>query len=337
MAVLEIAVEIGTSYTSIFLSGNGIVLREPTVIAFLGDPKQKRIRAVGQAAYEMLGKAPEKTTVVCPVVDGFIADKDSCILLLKEFVKRILPQNYIFFPKIKAILGVPTGLTMEERRVYEDVLLAANIKEITMVENIILSAVGIDLPISTSCGGLVVNVGGGITEIVAMSVSGVVSGCGVTIGGNLMDKALIDFAAGKHNLKLGLNTARKVKTEIGTLYENDTSEMIVRGIDLQTKNVSTAKIKAVDVCTVLRPYYIRIRDAIEKILKSLPPDIASDIYKTGIYFVGGGSKITGLEKFMSEELSLGAFVPEDPEYAAILGAGKLLSDKYLLSEILSQK
>ena len=337
MAVLEIAVEIGTSYTSIFLSGNGIVLREPTVIAFVGDPKQKMIRAVGHAAYEMLGKAPEKTTVVCPVVDGFISDKESCILLLKEFIKRILPQNYIFFPKIKAILGVPTGLTMEERRTYEDVLLAAGVKEITMLENIILSAVGIDLPISTANGGLVVNIGGGITEIVAMSAGGVVSGCGVTIGGNLMDKALMDYVSGRHNLKLGLNTARKVKTEIGTLYENDTSEMVVRGIDLQTKNIGAAKIKAVDVFTVVRPYYIRIRDAVEKILKSLPPDVAGDIYRTGIYLVGGGSKITGLDKFMSAELSLSVFVPEDPEYAAILGAGKLLSDKYLLSEILSQK
>ncbi len=337
MAVLEIAVEIGTSYTSIFVSGNGIVLREPTVIAFLGEPKQKKIRAVGQAAYEMLGKTPEKTTVVCPVVDGFIADPEACSLLLREFIKRILPKSYVFFPKIKAVLGIPTGLTIEERRTYEDVLMSAYIKEITMVENIILSAIGIDLPVSTTCGGLVVNIGGGITEVAAMSLSGVVSGCGVTIGGNLMDKALIDFAAGKHNLKMGLNTARKVKTEIGTLYENDTAEMTVSGIDLQTKNIGTAKLKSSDVCSVLKPYYVRIRDAVESIIKMLPPEIASDVYKTGIYVVGGGAKITGLEKFLSGELSLNAYVPEDPEYAAILGAGKLLSNRYLLDEILSQK
>ena len=337
MAALEIAVEIGTSYTSIFVSGNGIVLREPTVIAFLGEPKQKKIRAVGQAAYEMLGKTPEKTTVVCPVVDGFIADPEACSLLLREFIKRILPPSYIFFPKIKAVLGIPTGLTIEERKMYEDVLLSSYIKEITMVENIILSAIGIDLPVSTTYGGLVVNIGGGITEVAALSLSGVVSGCGVTIGGNLMDKALIDFAAGKHNLKMGLSTARKVKNEIGTMYENDTSETVVSGIDLQTKNIGTAKLKATDVYSVLRPYYVRLRDAVESIIKMLPPEIASDVYKTGIYAVGGGSKITGLEKFLSSELSLNAYVPDDPEYAAILGAGKLLSNRYLLDEILSQK
>ena len=120
MAAMEIALEIGTSYTTIFLSGQGIVLREPTIVAFQGDARSRRVRAVGNAALEMLGKTPDKTTVVTPVIDGVIADPDSCIVMLREFVRKLLPESYIFFPKIKAILGVPTGLTFEERRAYED-------------------------------------------------------------------------------------------------------------------------------------------------------------------------------------------------------------------------
>lgn len=240
MAVMEIAVEIGTGYTSIYVPGNGIVLREPTMIAFIGDPKNKRVHAVGAQAEKMRGKTPERTNIVEPVVDGVIADAEACGVLLKEFVKKILPQNYIFFPRIKAIVGIPTGLSLEERAVYEDVCAAAGIGEVTMIDNIILSGIGLDIPIDAAGGGVVVNIGAGTTEIAAMSLAGVVSGCGVTIGGNMMDKAIMDFIAGKYDLKIGITTARKLKNEIGSLYENDTSEMFVSGRDVKTKNTGSA-------------------------------------------------------------------------------------------------
>ncbi|MDR2201155.1 MAG: rod shape-determining protein [Clostridiales bacterium] len=337
MAVLEIAVDIGTSNTSIFVSGNGVVLREPTAIAFSGGPQRGKIRAVGKAAYEMLGKAPEKTTVVSPVTDGVISDPEACGQMLREFVKKILPDSFVFFPRIRAILGVPTGLTVEERRMYEGVVRSAFVREVTMVENIILSGVGADIPFNTATGGLVVNIGGGITEIAALALSGVISACGVTIGGNLMDKALIDRIAGRYNLKIGLLGARKIKTEIGTLFENDISYADAHGIDLSTKTLSSARVKASDVTAVLRPYYMRVRDAVESVVNMLPPEIAADVYKSGVCVAGGAAAITGLSEFLSAELSLNAHIPDDPEYAAISGAGKLLSNPDLLDEIMSQK
>ncbi len=337
MAVLEIALEIGTSFTSVFLSGNGIVLREPTVIAFFGDPKNKKIRAVGQEAYDMLGKTPDKTTIVSPVADGVISDPAACALLLTEFIKKILPQSFIFFPRIKAILGIPMGLSLNERKMYEDVVLNSFVKEVTMVENIMLSAIGVDLPIGSHFGGLIANIGGGTTEVAAIALSGIIDGCGVTLGGNLMDNAIIDYVAGRHNLKIGLSTARKIKTDIGTLYENDLSDMTVNGIDISTKTIANAKIKASEIYNVLRPYYIRIRDAIESIINMLPPEIASDVKKSGLYICGGASLISGLDKFMSEELGIKTFIREDPSHAAILGAGKLLSNVDLLEELLTQK
>lgn len=337
MAVMEIAVEIGTGYTSLYVPGNGIVLREPTVIAFIGDPRGKRVRAVGLQAEKMLGKTPERTTIIEPVTDGVITDAQACGLLLKEFVKKILPQNYIFFPKIKAILGIPTGLGIEERSLYEDVCMAAGISEVTMVDNILLAGIGLDIPVRTAGAGIIVNIGAGATEIAAVSLAGVVSGCGVTIGGKMMDKAIIDFVAGKYDLKIGLNTARKLKNEIGSLYDNDTSELLVSGRNVKTKNTGSAYVTASNICGVVKPYYLRIADAVESIINMCPPEIVGEINKKGIYVVGGGSKILGIEKVFSERLGVNVCTVEEPSYCAILGAGKLLGDKQLLKEILIQK
>ncbi|MDE7395460.1 MAG: rod shape-determining protein [Clostridiales bacterium] len=336
MAVMEIAVEIGTGYTSLFLSGNGIVLREPTIIAFIGDPKNKRVRAVGTAAEQMLGKTPEHTTIIAPVVDGVIADSEACTVLLREFIKKILPSSYIFFPKIKAIVGIPTGLTVEERGMYEDVCVAAGIADVTMVDNIMLTGIGLDLPVG-GVGGLLVNIGAGTTEIAAVSLSGVISGCGVTIGGNMMDNAVIDYVAGKYDVKIGKLAARKLKNEIGSLFGNDTSSMSVSGRNVRTKNSDSTFVNASELCGVLMPYYLRIADAVESIINMCPPEVAGEIYKRGIWVVGGGSKILGLREIFSQRLHLNVYLVDEPSYCTILGAGKLLGDKELLREILIQK
>lgn len=337
MATMEIAVEIGTGYTSIYVMGNGVVLHEPTVIAFIGDPKNKKVHAVGAEAERMLGKTPDRTTLVYPVVDGVIADAEACGLLLKEFVKKILPDNYILFPKIKAILGIPTGLTLDERAIYEDVCSTAGISEVTMIDDIILSGVGLDLPIEAAGGRVVVNVGAGVTEIAAMSLAGVVSGCGVTIGGNMMDKAIVDYVAGRYDLKIGPLTARKIKDEIGSLYENDMSDMLVAGSDVKTKNTASKYVTAEDICYVVKPYYLRIADAVESIINMCPPEVVGEIRKMGIYVVGGGSRILGIDKLFADRLEVNVYTVEEPELCAIYGAGKLLNDKELLKKIFLQK
>ena len=337
MAAMEIAVEIGTGHTSIYVPGNGIVSREPTVIAFIGDPRNRRVHAVGLQAEKMMGKTPERTTIVEPVSDGVIVNAEACGLLLREFIKKILPPNYIFFPRIRAILGIPTGLSIEERTVYEDVCAAAGIGEVTMIDNIMLSGIGLDLPIDSAGGGVVVNIGAGTTEIAAMSLAGVVSGCGVTIGGKMMDKAIMDFIAGKYDLKVGIGTARKIKNEIGSLYENDTSEMSVSSRNVKTRNTGSVYVTAADICEVVKPYYLRIADAVESVINMCPPEIAGEIEAKGIYVVGGGSKILGLEKLFSERLHVNVYTVDEPMYCVILGAGKLLGDKELLRRIQMQK
>ena len=336
MAVMEIAVEIGTGYTSLYLAGNGIVLREPTIIAFQDDPKNKRVRAVGAAAEQMLGKAPERTTIVTPVEGGVIVDPEACTVMMRAFIKKILPASYLFAPKIKAIVGIPMGLSVEERGMYEDVCVAAGISDVTMVDNIMLTGVGIDLPVD-GVGGLIVNIGAGTTEIAALSMAGVISGCAVTIGGNMMDNAVIDYIAGKYDVKIGKLAARKLKNEVGSLFINDNSEMSVSGRNVRTKNSDSAVVHAYELCNVLQPYYLHIADAVESIINMCPPEIAGEIYRRGIWVVGGGSQILGLRETFAERLRLGVCSVDDPSYCTILGAGKLLTDKELLQEILTQK
>lgn len=337
MATMEIAVDIGTSYTSIYLSGSGLVLREPTVVAYTGDKEKRKVRAVGNQAVDMLGKTPERTLIVSPVTDGVITDPDTCAVLLRAFIERVTPDRYLLRPRIKAIVGVPMGLNPDEYRAYEDVCFAAGISDITTVESIILAGIGIDLPLMSPNAGLVVNIGGGSTEIAALSLCGIIDGYGVSIGGNMMDKALIDYVSGKKNMQIGTNTARKLKHDIGSLYYNDVSDMQVKGIDIRTKQPMSCTVLAVEVREALLPFYTQIANAVEHIIHRCPPEIAGDIYKSGIYLTGGGSQITGLPEFLKAKLELPVYMVEDPAHAVIVGAGKLLSNAELLNGILAQK
>lgn len=332
----ELAVVIGTTNTSIYMIGNGIVLSEPTKVAYNGDPKLGKVRAVGEEAADMIGKAPPNTVLSFPVTDGFITDPDACRDMLRAFLGKLLKPK-VLAPRLRVLAGVPTGLTIEERRIYDDVFSKVGISETIMVENVLLAAVGIDLPVHTHKVSLIANLGGGISEIAAVSLGGIVSGCGINVGGGMMDRALRDFIMGKYNFRIGMSAIAKLKSEIGSLYSNDKSTLSVSGTDLIARSPSSITVKATDVMEALMPYYLRIADAADTIIKSLPPETAADISTDGLHLTGGASKIPGLDKLLSERLHLPVTVHADAEYAGILGAGKLLLNPVLLNEILSQK
>lgn len=329
----ELGIAIGTSYTSIFKAGNGIVLHEPTVIAYHGDPEYGKVRAIGRDAMAMLGKTPDGTVIVSPVKDGFIADPISMCKLLHEFLKKVLPKR-LFLPKVRSVVGIPTGLTTEERRIYEDVFTRAGAGDVVMVENIMLSAVGMNLPVRDHKGSFVVNIGGGITDIAAISLGGILAGCSVNVGGGMMDRALIDYLLGKYNIKFGLNTIRRLKKEVGSLYSNDTSSMTLTGTEVSSRFPSTIKVKATDIKEAIEPYYMRISEAIESIINVLPPEVLADISAGGINITGGASKIPGLDKMLADKLRLRVNIASNAEYSAVLGAGLLLGDDNFLKEII---
>lgn len=334
--IMDVAIELGTSYTSLYLSGAGLVLREPSVVAFVGDKDAAKLLAVGEDAVAMQGRTPDKTTVVCPISDGYIVDSEACVKMLTQFIKRILP-SYVIFPKIRALLAVPTGLTVGERKVYEDVVRSAGAAEVAMVDNSICTALGFDLPVSSPVGGLVVNTGGGVTEIALVSMLGTISGCSVNVGGNMMDKALVDFVLGRYKLRIGVPTARKVKESIGSLYPNDTSFVTIKGVGTLDSSPASMVLYASDVYEALYPYYSRIGEAVKSIVNVCPPELAQGLHDMGVYVAGGAAKIPGADRVIGEQLDLAVNIAEDPEYVAITGAGRLLGDKDMLRRINDQQ
>ncbi len=334
MAKMDIALDLGTSFTSIFVSGYGIVLHEPSVIAYFDDGGKRKTRAVGNEAYYMMGKAPEKTKTVCPIIDGAIKDSEACSDMLGEFITQILPDSYIIKPKIRCIVGVPMGITVADREMYESVLMSAGIDEITMVNSVMLAAVGADMPVSSNFGGIVATIGGGATEIAILSLGGIVTGCGINIGGDMIDSALRDRIMGVYKMNVGRPSVRALKEKICSLIRNDCASAKVSGIDVETKNICTLDVAAERLYGVLYDYYKNIIDAVEGVINSGTPTVAAEIRKTGITVVGGGAKIPGLKQMMSKLLNINVNIPNEAEYATVLGGGKLLSDGELLDDIL---
>jgi len=338
MPLMEIAIDVGTTNTSIYVSGNGVVLREPTLVAYMTSNSAKRILAIGSSATVMRGKMPENTALVSPVINGVIVDPSAASSMLRDFFKKIIPDSY-FPPRVKAIVAIPTGLTSEQRQMYEDVVYSASrrIKQVVLIESVILSAIGIGLSVKNAAGGFIANIGGGSTEIAALSLSGIIAGCGLSLGGELMDTAITDMIVAQHNVKLGRSLVQKLKEQLASLFENDMSFRPASGMDLDAKTLSSVTIRASDLYAVLQPYYLRVGTAIESILNMCPPDAASEFNRKGIYIVGGAAKIPGLKEMLSKKLGLPVVVPQDPEYATINGAGLLLGDKELLKSIIAHK
>ncbi len=334
MAKLNIALDIGTSFTSIYAENQGVVLREPTLIAYTGRDELRKPDCVGEDAADILGKAPENTTVVRPVSGGYIADIGAATMMLREYVNKIDNDNSLF-TKINAIVAIPTGLSVEERKQYGDVCYEAGISSVEMVDNIMLSALAMDLPVDSASGNLIVNIGGGTTEIALISLCGIITGCSVSIGGDMMDSAISDYIVGKYGLRISRALARKIKEEVGSLYPNDNAGMEIKGVNSKTLVPATCSIYATDVYEALMPYYSKVAEAIHDVIKTCPKSFAADLSERGIYVTGGASKILGLERVLKKALELDVHMCDAPDYSAVIGGGKLLSNRALLKKILS--
>jgi len=331
MALTQIAVELGTSNTHIFLSGNGIVLSEPSVVAYSGNI----LRAAGQRAKDMLGRAPEKTAVVSPIEEGVVADADAAAMMFHDFLGRVIDKRN--FPgRLRALLTIPCGLTEEERRDFEIVMMRAGVNEVILVEKAICAAYGMGLPFQSPKGCFVADVGGGTTDIAVISLSGIVEGCSVCMGTKKMDRAVSRFVLEKYNLEIGPLSAERLRESIGSLYENDVSTLSVNGTDNSDKSPSSATVESRAVSRAIAPYYKRIAEAAESVINRCQPEICAQVLRSGINLCGGGSLVTGLEDYIQSVLKLPATVFPDALYASISGAGKLLGDRKLLSEILNQ-
>lgn len=331
MAVHELAIDIGTSYTTIYRKGAGLVLREPTVAAvkmFNGD----RQYFFGTEAKRLIGKTTENTTVIFPVFEGVIVNFDAVVLLIKYFISKVTEKTF-FKPRYKLLISVPCGLKAEEKLQYEKAANKAGFRDVNLVDAPLADALGLNLAMDYATPVFLADIGGGTTDVAVVTMSGIISGCSISIGGNNVDTGIIDFIADQYKIKIGLLTAEKIKVQVGSLYSNDNTSMMISGTSVLTGNPESMLLTAKNINPIIEFYYDKIIDIIESILVTLPPEVSGEVRESGIHLCGSGSLVLGLDKYIYKRLQIAAIIVDEPSYCNILGCGKLLADTKLYQKL----
>ncbi|MDO8488143.1 MAG: rod shape-determining protein [bacterium] len=337
----DVGIDLGTANTLVHVKGKGIVIREPSVVA--RHRKTKQILAIGEEAKRMLGRAPSTIEVVRPLKDGVIADFDATEIMLKTFINRVHESGRAIprLPRPRVVVGIPSGVTEVERRAVQEAALSAGARQAFLIEEPMAAAIGADLPIAEPGGIMVVDIGGGTSEIAVISLGGIVVNKSIRIAGDEMDEAIIHFMRLKYNVLLGERTAEDIKLTLGNAHasaftkgdEDKDRVMVVRGRDLESGLPKTLKITSSEVREALMPTLREITGAVGDLLEETPPELVSDILERGIIMAGGGSLISGIDRLMSEETRMPVFIAEDPMTAVVRGCGKVLDDIKLLQRV----
>jgi rod shape-determining protein MreB len=321
----SIAVDLGTANTLVFVKGEGIVLNEPSVVAI--DRETKKIKGVGREAKRMLGRTPEGVLAVRPMKDGVIADFEITEKMLRFFLELII-KNHPFRVKPRVIVCVPSGITEVERRAVRDSALGAGAKEVFMVAEPMAAAIGVGLPVETPTGNMVIDIGGGTTEIAVIALSGMVSDTSIRVGGDELDTSIVQFMRKQYNLLIGEPTAEQIKIQIGSAAPlGEEREMEVKGRDLVSGIPKTVRVHSVEIREAVQEPIQQIVNAVRRALEITPPELASDIVDRGIVMTGGGALIRGLDVLLTQETGLPIHVDEDPLTCVVRGTGRILDDE----------
>jgi rod shape-determining protein MreB len=320
----EIAVDLGTSNTLIYVRGEGIVLNEPSVVAV--EKGSGKIKGIGLEAKRMLGRTPDGIIAVRPLKDGVIADFDVTEKMLRYFLSSII-NKHVFRVKPKVVVCVPSGITEVEKRAVRDSAQSAGAKEVYMVAEPMAAAIGVGLPVETPTGNMVIDIGGGTTEIAVIALSGIVSDTSIRTGGDEMDQAIVQFMRKNYNLLIGEPTAEAIKIQVGSAAPTlDEREMEAKGRDLVSGIPKVVRVHSSEIREAIQEPIQQIVDAVRRALEITPPELASDIVDRGIVMAGGGSLIRGLDLLLSQETSLPIRVDEDPLTCVVRGTGRILDD-----------
>ena len=316
--------DLGTANTLVCVRGEGVVLSEPSVVAV--DRGTKRIMSVGLEAKRMLGRTPEGIVAVRPLKDGVIADVDLTELMLRHFLKQVMAKR-IFRIKPRVVVGVPSGITELERRAVRSSAQSAGANEVYMVAEPMAAAIGVGLPIETPRGNMVIDIGGGTTEIAVIALSGIVADTSIRIGGDELDQCIVTFLRKNYNLLIGEPTAEAIKMQIGSAIETDNErEMEVKGRDLVSGIPKMVLIHSQEIRECLQEPLRSIVEAVRSALEITPPELASDIVDYGIVMTGGGALIRGLDRLIALETNLPIHVDDEPMTCVVRGAGRVLED-----------
>ena len=322
--VNDIAVDLGTANTLVYVKGEGIVLNEPSVVAV--EKSSRRIVGVGLEAKRMLGRTPLGIEAVRPLKDGVIADVDVTEMMLRHFLKQVT-ANRVFRIRPRVVVGVPSGITELERRAVRSSAMSAGAKAVYMVDEPMAAAIGVGLPIETPTGNMVIDIGGGTTEIAVIALSGIISNTSIRVGGDELDSAIVTFLWQNYSMLIGEPTAEAIKVQIGSACDvGDEREMDVKGRDLLSGIPRTVKVHSQEIRECIDEPIRAIVDAVRRALEITPPELASDIVDRGIVMTGGGALIRGLDQRLRQETSLPIHVDEEPLTCVVRGAGRVLDD-----------
>ncbi len=327
----DLAIDLGTANTLVNVKGQGIVLREPSVVAINSDTKE--VQAVGEEAKQMLGRAPGSISAIRPMKDGVIAHFEVTEKMISNFIRKV-HNNRKTLVRPRVVIAVPSGITQVEKRAVRDSAESAGAREVFLIEEPMAAAIGVDLPVQEPTGNMIVDIGGGTTEVAIISMSGIVFSRSVRIAGDEMDEAIVNYIKKKYNLLIGERTAEEVKIHIGSAYPlNEPMTMEVKGRDLIAGIPKTLTVSDKEIRKALAETFGAIVEAVKIALERTPPELAADIVDKGVVIAGGGSLIKGLDTLLKEATGLPITLAMDPLSAVALGAGKVLADPKLLRKV----
>ncbi len=329
----DLSIDLGTANTIVLVKGKGIVINEPSVVAVqIGKGGRKKLLAVGKEAKEMLGKTPGDIEAIRPLKEGVIADFEITEKMIKYFIQKSHSRNNFIRPRV--IICIPYGLTQVERKAVKESAMNAGARDVILVEEPKAAAIGAGLPIQDPKGNMVVDIGGGTTEIGVISLGGLVRSKSIRVGGDKFDQAIVDYVKKKFNLLIGDRTAEEVKIEIGTaVVPEKEMKMLIKGRDQVTGLLKSIEISSKETREAITEPLKDIAAAVREILEVVPPDLASDIVENGIVLTGGGALIRGLDSYLSKIVKLPVFVSEEPLLAVAKGTGRMLEEIELLQSI----
>ena len=330
----DMAIDLGTANTLVFVKGQGIVLNEPSVVAIIDEKGKKSVLAVGDEAKTMLGRTPGNISAVRPLRDGVIADFIVTEEMIKHFIKKVHKRRAFANPRI--LICVPTGSTPVERKAIQDSALAAGARRVQLIEEPIAAAIGAGLPISEATGSMVVDIGGGTTEIAIMSLGGVVYSRSLRIAGDAMDNALKEYMRKEYNLLIGDSTAEKIKKEIGTAIPSNSNTFSVKGRDIRSGTPKEVGINEEDTAEALSGILQEMVSGIKDALENTPPELSADLVDMGLTLTGGGALLKNIDKRFSKETGLPVHIADDPLTCVAIGTGKALDQEEIFNTMLSE-
>ena len=326
----DLAIDLGTANTIVFAKGKGIVVNEPSIVAI--NQKTGKVEAVGKEAKEMLGRTPGNIIAIRPMKDGVIADFETAEKMLDYFIKKAHNRHFWVRPRI--VIGVPSGITQVEKRAVRDSAYGAKATEVYLVEQAMVAAIGCGMPITEPTGNMIVDIGGGTTDVAVISMAGIVYSRTVRVAGNEMDEAIVQYIKRKYNLLIGERTAEEIKIEIGSAFPlSEDLTMEIKGRDLVEGIPKTLVIRDEEIRETLAEIVSVIIEAVRVALEQTPPELSADIIDRGIILTGGGSLLRNLDKRLREETGLPVSMADDPLASVALGTGKMLTEFNLLRRI----